>query len=215
MSCGKVCVWKGSFCSPRCPRDCEKSGQYCAVGKKRMMTLTQRGALAFGWRNRASQLFGSHCSELGHCLHVAVLRTAHSGRQQSRFRPRFLMNCVGTRVPVKHNCLDCENAPACIMCRYGTYLCEQIYVLTTCIQMSASKIFIYLAETIFIAGSVDEFLVHFLTLPWCLLSPRGVSACLSMRLLVSIFTVNHTVMVKMTIGLGNVQNLCFWHLTGI
>lgn len=46
--------------------------------------------------------------------------------------------------------------------------------------MSASKIFIYFAETIFIAGSVDEFLVYFLTLPWCLLSPRGVSACLSM-----------------------------------
>lgn len=179
------------------------------------MTLAQRGALAFNWRNRASQLFGSHRSELGHCLHVAVLQTAHSGRQQSTFRHRFLMSCVGTRVPVKHNCLDCGNGPACIMCRYGTCLREQIYVLTTCIQMSASKIFIYLAETIFIAGSVDEFLVYFLTLPWCLLSSRGVLARLSMRLLVSIFTVNHTVMLKMMTGLGNVQNICFWHLTGI
>lgn len=75
--------------------------------------------------------------------------------------------------------------------------------------MSASKIFIYLAETIFIAGSVDEFLVYFLTLPWCLLSPRGVSACLSMRLLRSIFTENHTVTLKMTTGLGDVQNYFF------
>lgn len=75
--------------------------------------------------------------------------------------------------------------------------------------MSPSKIFIYLAATIFIAGSVDEFLVYFLTLPWCLLSPRGVSACLSMRLLVSIFTVNHTVTLKMTNVLGNVQNYVF------
>lgn len=37
------------------------------------------------------------------------------------------------------------------------------------------KIFIYLAQTVFIAGNVDEFLVHFLTRPWCLL-------CLPMEL---------------------------------
>lgn len=200
------CVWKGSFSSPRWLRHREKSRRYC-VGKK-PMTFTD-GRVIFGWCNRASPLFRSHCLELGHCLHVAVLRTAHSGRQQSRFRRLFLMHYIGTCLPVKHNCLDCKNAPMCTMYCYGTYLCEQIYVLMTCIQMSASKIFIYLAETIFIAGNVDEFLVYFLTLPWCLLSPRGVSVCLSMRLLVSIFTGNHTVTLKMTIGLGNVQNYVF------
>lgn len=144
---------------------------------------------------------------------MAVLRTAHSGRQQSRFRRRFLMNCVGTRVPVKHNYLVCRNAPMCIMCRYGTYLHEQIYVLTTCIQMSASKIFIYLAETIFIAGSMDEFLVYFLTLQWCLLSPRGVSACLSMRLLVYFYTESYS-HIKDADWFGQYAKISFWHLTG-
>lgn len=56
---------------------------------------------------------------------------------------------------------------------------------------------------------MDEFLVYFLTLPWCLLSPSGLSACPSMRILVSIFTVNHTVTLKMTIGVGNVQHYVF------
>lgn len=63
------------------------------LGKKQR-TLAQTGALAFGWCNRAPLLFGSRYSELGHCLRGAVLQTAYSGQQLSRFRHHFLMNCV-------------------------------------------------------------------------------------------------------------------------
>lgn len=181
---------------------------------------TDRGALAVGWCNRASLLFGSHCSELGHCLRVAALRTAYSGRQQSRFRQHFSINCTGACM-LKTACksmlilwiVEKKKKHAYGIISFD-HTCTNKYMswwhVSKCLT---SKIFIYLVETIFIAGSVDEFLVYFLTLPWCLLSPSGLSACPSMRILASIFTVNHTVTLKMTIGVGNVQH-CFRQLTG-
>lgn len=84
--------------------------------------------------------------------------------------------CVCVRACVsdgKFSMFALHNVSACMyFCTFmghTVYMHAQMYVLTTCAQLYESKIFIYLAETVFIAGNVDEFLVYFLTLPWCLL----------------------------------------------
>lgn len=179
------------------------------LGKKQR-TGAQMGALAFGWCNRASLLFGSRYSELGHCLRVAVLRTAYSGRQQSRFRHRFLMNCVAACVPFKHNCLDCKKKHTySIMCLYWAYLHEQIFVLMTCIQMSGFKdIYIFSGDNIY--SRKRGWILGLLSHPPMV--PPVSQWSFRLSVYASIFTVNHTVILKMTIGVGNVQN-CFWRLT--
>lgn len=61
---------------------------------------------------------------------------------------------------------------ACLHCKMLVFLCFYepcMYDLTMCAIEQACKIFINLAETVFLARNVDEFLVYFLTLPWWLL----------------------------------------------
>lgn len=98
------CVWKGTFffffaASADC-RHWEKSGRCCEVwGRSRW--LWRRDV-----RSRSADVTVPRCYS-DHTIRswvillcAAVLQTAHSGRQQSRFRCCFLTNCVGARVPL-------------------------------------------------------------------------------------------------------------------
>lgn len=137
------------------------------------MTLVGQGGQCFSWCNCACWSCYLDPSQLGHCLHVvcflincSVMANKWNASLNSTVCVR---TCICVWVAVKFNRSHCKNAPACIMCPYGADTHVQISVLTTCVQLYESKIFIYLAETVFIAGNVEEFLVYFLTLPWCLL----------------------------------------------
>lgn len=82
--------------------------------------------------------------------------------------------CVHVYVIDSKGCmLTLQNARTCMDFVFFYDMRVQMHVLATCVPSYESKIFIYLAETVFIAGNVDEFLVYFLTLPWCLLCLPG------------------------------------------
>lgn len=201
-------VWKGGFCSPRCLHNCEKSGQYCKVGKK-PMTLAQRGALAFGWRNRGSLLFGSHCSGLGHCLHVAVLRTAHSGRQQSRFRRRFLMNCFGTCVPVKHNCLDYMYYVSLWDILAQTNICLDDMYSNVCVK----DIYIFSGDNIY--SRKRGWILGLLSHPPMVPPVSQGSFSLSIYVATGVYFYSGSCHIKDDDWFGQSAKLCFWHLTSI
>lgn len=95
------------------------------------------------------------------------------------------------------------------MCLYWAYLHEQIFVLMTCIQMSGFKdIYIFSGDNIY--SRKRGWILGLLSHPPMV--PPVSQWSFRLSVYASIFTVNHTVTLKMTIGVGNVQN-CFWHLT--